>query len=633
MTALPVIVGFGGINSAGRSSFHQAYRRTVLETLSAEEQQKTIVGIACLMNLVSWNGEQYVDAEGNTLSTQAIDDQYRQTVLDGTLIRRIEADTHFDPDNVPCNNLLRLEATGEALKFITRRRSLPKILPTDWEVTELEGGKVKVEVSGSAEGLVPGVRELGVKSASQLPTGFDPSKLYNSRYQPRGLQMAVYAASDALCSMGIDWQTVCDAVQPDQIGVYASSALGQLDDEGWGGGLTNRFKGGRPSSKQVPMALNSMPADFINGYVLGSVGHTEAVAGACASFLFNLRAAVDDIRSGKRRVAVVGNAESPMNPEAMEGLMTMGALATEEGLAKADGVEKPDLRTISRPFGNSCGFTAGESAQYFVLMDDALAVELGADVHGAVPEVFVNADGVKKSITGPGAGNYISVAKAVAAARTILGDEAVQQRSFVQAHGSSTPQNRVTESHILDQVADAFGIDDWLVTGVKAYVGHSMAVASADQLTNTLGIFQYGIVPGIKTVDKVADDVYQDHLQISLQDVEVGAEQLDVAFINAKGFGGNNATGTVLSPKVTEQMLQKRYPEQFAAYLEKREQTRAEAAEHELVADQALMIPIYRFGEGMIDESQIEITRDEVKVPGFAQSVQYETDNPYADMV
>lgn len=632
MTALPVIVGFGGINSAGRGSFHQAYRRMVLESLPEQEQTKTLVGLACLMKLVSWIDDHYEDAEGHAINEDQIVARYRQQVLDGTLIRRIEAN-HFDPDNVPCNTLLKLEATGEALKFITRRRSLPPTLPSDWVVTELEEGKVRVEIQGSAEGLVPNFRSIPVKSAGILPTGFEPAELYNSRFQPRGLQMAIYGASDAVRSIGIDWQKITDSVHPDEIGVYASSALGQLHEEGWGGVISNRFKGGRPSSKQIPMALNSMPADFLNAYVLGSVGHTESVAGACASFLYNLRAAVDDIRHGRRRVAVVGNAESPMNPEVLEGFTTMGALATEEGLAKIDGVDNPDPRRTSRPFGENCGFTAGESAQYIILMDDALAVELGADVHGCVPDVFINADGVKKSISSPGAGNYVSVAKAVAAARAILGDEAVQKRSFIQAHGSSTPQNRVTESHIFDQVAAAFDIKEWPVVAVKAYVGHSMAPASGDQMLNSLGIFKYGLVPGIKTIDKVADDVYADRLKISNTDINVGAGQLDVAFINAKGFGGNNATGVLMSPQVTEKMLAKRYPDQYADYCQRREETRAAAARYEQQADHCEVAPIYRFGEGMIEESDIKITSQSVVVPGFAQPVELSLKNPFDDMV
>ena len=82
--------------------------------------------------------------------------------------------------------------------------------------------------------------------------------------------------------------------------------------------------------------------------------------------------------------------------------------------------------------------------------------------------------------TVPTAGNYITLAKTVAAARAIVGEQGIQYRSFVQAHGSSTPQNRVTESTILNKVATAFDIEQWPVTAVKSYVGHSLGTASGE---------------------------------------------------------------------------------------------------------------------------------------------------------
>ena len=48
---LPLIVGFGGVGPAGRSSFHHAYRRTVLESLSAETKRQTLISLAALMGL------------------------------------------------------------------------------------------------------------------------------------------------------------------------------------------------------------------------------------------------------------------------------------------------------------------------------------------------------------------------------------------------------------------------------------------------------------------------------------------------------------------------------------------------------------------------------------------------------
>ena len=119
---------------------------------------------------------------------------------------------------------------------------------------------------------------------------------------------------------------------------------------------------------------------------------------------------------------------------------------------------------------------------------------------------------------------------------------------MVHAHGSSTPQNRVTESHILNEIAKVFGISAWPVVAIKSYLGHTQGTASGDQLISTLGTWQHGIIPGITTIDKVADDVEHSNLSISCQHTHVKQHNLDVAILNAKGFGGNNASGVVASP-------------------------------------------------------------------------------------
>ena len=58
-----------------------------------------------------------------------------------------------------------------------------------------------------------------------------------------------------------------------------------------------------------------MPTDFINAYVLGSVGMTGSITGACATFLYNLQKGIDVITSGQARVVIVGNSEAPILPE------------------------------------------------------------------------------------------------------------------------------------------------------------------------------------------------------------------------------------------------------------------------------------------------------------------------------
>ena len=329
--------------------------------------------------------------------------------------------------------------------------------------------------------------------------------------------------------------------------------------------------------------------------VFAAVGRDVRPVGACATFLYNLRLAVDEIKSGRRRVAVVGNAEAPLLPEVIEGYAAMSALATDENLCKLDASDVPDYRRASRPFGDNCGFVLAESGQYFVLFDDELAMELGASIHGTVTDVFVNADGIKKSISAPGPGNYITLAKAVASANAIFGESAVKEQSFIQAHGSSTPQNRTTESQIFDAVANAFGIQDWPVTAVKAFIGHSLAPASADQMVNTLGVFHDEILPGIKTIDKVADDVFQQQLNIPTQDLPLHGKA-EVGFLNSKGFGGNNATGVVGSSRLATAMLKKRYGETaYATYREKNAAVVANANEYNTQCLGGDMGTVYRF--------------------------------------
>ena len=628
--SLPVIVGFGGYSAAGRSSSHQAFRRMILESLSTEEQQNTVVSLACLMAQVTVEGESYRDLQDNLLSAAEVDKQFRPEVINGTLVRRVES---FDPAHVPGNKKISFASdSDQQMVFTMLKRDMPRSIPEDWQVRDLDNGSVEITATSASEYLVESHYELAAKAAGQLPSGFSPGDHYNARFHPRGLQMAILGASDAVHSMGIPWDKVVDSVSPDEVGVYSSSALSQMNEEGFGGLLQARLKGGRTTAKQVPLGLNSMPADFINAYVLGSVGHTEAITGACASFLYVLQAAVRDIRNGRRRVAILGNAEAGVTPEIMEGFSNMNALGSEENLCKLDGTDTADLRRASRPFGYNCGFTMSESSQYLVLMDDALAIELGADIHGAVPDVFINADGVKKSISAPGVGNYISMSKAVATAISIVGEESVQKHSFVHAHGSSTPANRVTESELIDRVASAFDIYDWPVTAIKSYVGHSLATASGDQLVTALGTFKYDMIPGIKTITEIAPDVYQERARFPLSDMDVSTTKMDVAFINSKGFGGNNATALVLSPDKVNNMLATRYGDQFDQYVEKREATRSAAAEYAQRADNAQLDVIYRFGEAVLDEADLSISSEGINIPGFAREIVFAKENPWADM-
>ena len=615
MNRLPLIVGYGGVNPAGRVSCDHAYCRTVIDVLPEKQAEKTFASLRGLMGILESN----------------IDQSRREYILDHTLIRKIEL---FDTESIDVHKAANV-SPGESgkIELAIPIKQLPDSIPDHWNVKSQQNGKIHVEIDDATRMLFPDKRSSRVTSAGQLPTGFEPSETYPSRNHPRGLQLSIVGASDAIHSVGIPWESICQHVRPDEIGVYAGSAMGQLDEYGNGGLLQAPFLGKRPTSKQAALGLSEMPADFVNAYVLGSMGGTGGVIGACATFLYNVKQGVDDIRFGGKRVAVVGGAEAPITPELVEGYRTMGALAEDDELMSLDGTTEPDNRRACRPFSSNAGFTLAEAGVYMVLMDDELALELGAEIYGSVPGVFINADGFKKSIPSPGVGNYLTVAKAMGMARSILGEEALELRSCIHAHGTGTPQNRVTESHILNELAKIFGIEKWTVAAIKAYLGHTLAAASGDQMTSILGTWKHGWIPGISTIDHVAEDVFHSNLRIDSAHLEVELDGIDVSFVNSKGFGGNNATGVVLSPTVTQEMLAKRYGNSaLREHASKNETTRTNIEEYDRRATAEGIPTIYRFGENVLEGTDLQIDSEKIQVPGYAKPVDLNLDNPFEDM-
>lgn len=610
MPKLPVIVGMGGINCAGRTSGHHSYKRLVFESLSQKEMASTWQDLANRMGL----------AIGSEISEETI-----KAIKAGTLIRKIDS---FDTEKVTQHSKARLVSAH----FIIKKSKLPASIPKDWVVEELENNEVKVFVREELDILLPDKVRIPVSSAGNIPAGFDPGKLYNSHHHPRGLKLAVYGASDALSSLGLEWSEILKHIKPDEVAVYAGSALAQVDELSLGGLFSEPLMGNRISSKMIAFSLAEMPADFINSYIINSVGTTGTNMGACASFLYNLRQGMIDIQTGKARVVIVGNSEAPIVPEIMEGFRAMGALATDEQLCALDKSENVDNRRACRPFSTNVGFTISEASQFIVLMDDELALELGANIYGAAADVFINADANKKSISKPGVGNYVTVAKAIALTKAILGAEGLQKNTYIQAHGTGTPQNRTSESHIFNEVAKVFSIEHWPITAIKSYLGHSISAAAGDQLITALGAWKYGWIPGIKTINHIAEDVHDSHLNILRDHMFIGehGQDMKAVIINSKGFGGNNATAVVLSPTQTLGMLQNKYGlKALQQYKKKNEVVKLKSDLNDLHACQGQERIIYRFGDSVMDETSVSMNQSTVKLSAFDKEIDLPLENPY----
>ena len=418
--------------------------------------------------------------------------------------------------------------------------------------------------------------DLPTLAGGQLPSGFNPASTYNSRQHPRGLAMTIFGLSDALKSLGFSWEKILQKIPRQKISCISGCAVAQADKFGMGGMFQAPLAESRITSKHMAMSLGEGSADFGHSYVLGSMGSTGNYTGACATFQYNLKLGISMIQSGESLISIVGAAESGIVPEIYEAFAAARGLAEDKNLIKlqeqlGEDSKSPNHRKICRPFGDNIGMILGESAQFIVLMEDSLALKLGLNIHGAALSSHIHSDGYKKSISGPGAGNYLTVGKTFNEIKKYFSSEGLN-KTFFHAHGTGTPQNRESESHIISSISKTFGINALPVTAVKSYLGHSLAAAGGDQMISALGSWKNNLIPGITSTPKLAENVHKENVDFLLQNKKFEDGRFDFAVLNAKGFGGNNGTCLVASPSKTMKMLKSKYPKKdIQEYLSKKQ--------------------------------------------------------------
>ena len=189
------------------------------------------------------------------------------------------------------------------------------------------------------------------------------------------------------------------------------------------------------------------------------------------------------------------------------------------------------------------------------------------------------------------------------------------QDSIVIAHGTGTFQNRSTESDVLNRVAKSFELENWKVTALKGMLGHTMGPAAGDELMTAIGIWNHGLVPGINTTKKLADDVLSDNLDFCLKSKEVDVKKIDAIYLNAKGFGGNNGSCGVVSPSFIKSKINKNDLKNYETKLASTEEKRAIYLEESVNGKYDL---IYRFNEEILDPTKdMKITKDKISISDY----------------
>jgi acetoacetyl-[acyl-carrier protein] synthase len=143
-------------------------------------------------------------------------------------------------------------------------------------------------------------------------------------------------------------------------------------------------------------------------------------------------------------------------------------------------------------------------------------------------------------------------------------------------------------------------------------------------------MWHHGLIPGINTINALADDVRTDHLAFSAEHRRFDPKDAQYAVINSKGFGGNNATATMLSPAATQQMLKQRYSDRdWQAWQLANEQVAQTQRDYDAGMSAGTVEPVYRFDHGVLHDKDVELNAKEVRLGDYAVSLELE--NPFAD--
>ena len=178
MKPIPLIVGFGGLSAAGRSAFHIAYNRLVIEEIDKSDKLQTFASLAIMMNLVNYEKEQFYTLEKKKISLEEIEQKYGDYIKKNTLLRKIPK-KEFAKDSIFQNSKIKITSSAfQQIKAFSQNQSL------DIPVEEIEV-------------FLPTKKPSKVMCAGCLPTGFEAANHYPSLHHPETIQLAILGVSDA----------------------------------------------------------------------------------------------------------------------------------------------------------------------------------------------------------------------------------------------------------------------------------------------------------------------------------------------------------------------------------------------------------------------------------------------------
>ncbi|HUU29705.1 MAG TPA: beta-ketoacyl-ACP synthase II [archaeon] len=389
------------------------------------------------------------------------------------------------------------------------------------------------DVQTSWQGLIEGrsgidmiksfdVSQFETKFAGELKD-FDPQKFMDRKEikrTDRFIHYAVAASAMAIEDAGLE---VTDPKDQERFGVIIGSGIGGIDTHE--AQHSRYFQGGpsRISPFYVPMMITDMAAGYV-AIRFTAKGPNFCTTSACASGGHAIAMAFRSIKYSETDLMLTGGTEASIAPMGVGGFNACKALSTRND----------DPKGASRPFDKTRdGFVLGDGAGMLLLEEYERARARGARIYAELSGVGMTADAYH--ITAPaveGEGAQRAMKAALQEARFDPADV-----GYINAHGTSTEHNDITETQAIKKVFGVYAKNGLLISSTKSMVGHLLGAAGAVEAIFTALTLYRGIIP--PTINYKYPDPECDLDYCPNESREVTVRK---ALSNSFGFGGHNVS-------------------------------------------------------------------------------------------
>jgi 3-oxoacyl-[acyl-carrier-protein] synthase II len=275
-----------------------------------------------------------------------------------------------------------------------------------------------------------------------------------------------------------------------------------------------------PPRDEVLALAPDQPARQAVG-MAGAEGPRSTVSTACTSSSQAIGEAMLRIRRGEVDAMIAGGVDALSEPLMVVGFSKLGALSSRND----------DPEHASRPFDlHREGFVLGEGAGFLVLEREDVARRRGSPIL-ARAEGWGCSCNAWRITDSPPDGRGAAAAMATALADAGLAPEDVD---YINAHGTSTPQNDHSESVAIRRVFGAHAVP---VSSTKGHMGHLVAACGAVEAVLCVLALRDQVMPPTRNLVEPDPECPVRHV--------MGAPEparLRHVLTNAFGFGGSNGS-------------------------------------------------------------------------------------------